>query len=269
MKISLIITCDTRKGVSADSTRIGEFAGEPLCGCRSLDFLTHGVISKIRFFEGHEIEAIVCVDEHEPLSEEIHTDIRHIEQTTPTRYIVKPADRKRQRFNDWIYVDALKLAEGDYVAKWDGDVAAFRRPEFPIIDQYLAWLDDGYKYICQPTQIHGHGMAHASSRYFICKRETLDFPEIGRCLNDYSYFQQRYPNIHAPCLEFYLGAMVGGAVLYPFQQNQDYTIFSFVEYQRGLFERLNALPYDDVYRYVFETCGGVCGPSDFIPRGMP
>lgn len=279
--ISIIINCDTRNGVEAEVTKIGDFGSGSLQGCRSWDFLNDGVINKLKFFEAHIfpikylLEPIICIDEHRPdapTGDSITTFELGGSGDSKTfctgRVISRPANRTRPHWNDWIYLDALRYATGDYVVHFDGDVAAFKRPGFDLMGQMMTWLSGGFKYVCQPTQVADHGMLHASTRFFMCERQTLDLDEIGKCVDDPAYRISKYGDRHCPCLEHILGLLAtDGGVLYPPAANDDWTVFSWVQYHAGTLAKLNAMDYDGVKDYVFNKCGGLHGASDLI--GVP
>jgi len=185
-----------------------------------------------------------------------------------TNLIVEKVDHSQHRWNDRLYQRALSHATGDYIAHFDGDAAAFRRPEFPLITKYLEWLDNGYKYICQQTPLEDwqHGMWWASTRFFICKRETLDLREAYNCLHD-PYRIEKYGDKHCPCFEHIIALIAGGPVLYPPCDNDNFVVVNWVNYYRGVLGKLNAMSYDEIAKYIFETCGGPHGASDLI--GQP
>ena len=263
--ISLVINCDTRPGSELSASAIGDFGTGSLQGVRSFDLLTEGIRNKNKFFSGHDIETIVSIDLHMPIPENVQQELdMMVESGEITKLIIKSQDKQRHKWNDYIYINALKEAEGDYIVHFDGDVAAFCKDSYPIIDQYLTWLDNGYKYICQPTQITDHGMLHASTRFFICKRETLDLDEIERCLDD-NYRRTTHGDRHCPCLEHILGLLVNDReVLYPEADNDNYCIFSWISYHQGVLAKLKNSGYSKVYDYVFNICGGLHGASDLI-----
>lgn len=268
MKISLVINADTRPGCDAECSKIGDFGQGSLQGCRSWDFLIDGVINKHRFLSGSdaEIETILYVDIHNPIPKRIQMKIEALQDCGYiTKLITAQHSRARHRWNDWLYIDALCHATGEYVAHFDADAAAFSRS--PMIPPYVELLKT-FKYVCQPSATADHGMTHASTRFFICRRETLDLDELGRCLDD-GYRQAKFPGQHLPALEHIIGALAGtGSVIYPPRKDHNYCVFSFVHYYRGLLWWLNDLPYEEVRRYVFERCGGICGPGDFIAQPL-
>jgi hypothetical protein len=269
-KISLIINADTRRGADAPTTRIGEFGEGSLQGCRSLDFLTEGVRAWRRFFAGHDLETTLVVDVHEPLVGPVRDELEWMLGTGElTQLELARWDKRRPFWNDHAYLDSLTLATGDFVAHVDQDCVGFRRPDCAVVDVSLAALSSGrYKYICQPTQVVDHGMEHASTRFFLTKRETLDIAEIRRAL-DPAYRRSCYGDKHTPCLEHILGLIAGpGSVLYPPADNGNYIVFSWVTYYAGLLARLNQMTYEEVHDYVFNKCGGVHGASDLIAQPL-
>lgn len=266
MKISLVWTGDSRRGSAGEETHIGAFKDDQLHGCRSYDFLTHGVIAAQKFFEGFEIETILCVDQHGEIPLEVWDKWECAKLTGQLQQLhVAPFDRSKYRFNDQLYIQALKRATGEFVVKVDQDVALFRHPNSNIVEQYLRWLDNGFAYVCQPHN-GGDMMWHASTRFFICKRETLDFPEIERCL-DQNYVNRKYgTGWWCPCLEHILGVQQQGKVLYPPLQPDDYLIWSWVKYYRGILPKLNAMTYEQVRDYILDC--GIHGPMDVIAKPL-
>lgn len=268
-RISLVINADTRYGWLDDFTGVKNDGRNILFGCRSIDFMTDGVVNKRRFLAGYDLETIVYVDEHEPLSRGAVKRLDAMgESGEITKLIVTKVNHSRHRWNDYLYRDTLAHATGDYIAHFDGDAAAFRRPEFPLIEKYLAWLEGGYKYVCQQTPLpdHEHGMWWASTRFFMCKRETLDLDEASRCIDD-DYRRAKWGDRHCPCFEHIIALIAGGPVLYPPSNNDNFVVVNWVAYNRGVLSKLNAMDYEGVKQYIFEICGGPHGASDVI--GQP
>ena len=261
--ISLVINCDTRPGAELPVSAIGDFSAGSLQGVRSFDLLTEGIRTKNKFFAGHDIETLVFIDIHLPIPEDVQTELdAMVASGEITTLVCQEYNRKRHKWNDHIYLHALREAKGDYIVHFDGDVCAFRKDDYTVVDKYFDLLENGYKYICQPTQITDHGMLHASTRFFICKRETLDLDEVERCLDD-NYRRTTHGDRHCPCLEHILGLLVNdGEVLYPEADNENYCVFSWVSYHKGVLSKLNNTTYNKVYDYVFTTCGGLHGASD-------
>jgi hypothetical protein len=229
--------------------------------------MTHGIIMAQNFFNGYDIETVLCVDEHAPIPQFVLEAWDGLTQTGRLqKLIVKPVDRTRYRWNDALYNDSLRLAGSRYVCHLDQDTALFRQLNCDIVAQYLRWLDSGFKYICQPHN-GGDMMWHASTRFFICKRETLDFPEIERCL-DQNYVNRKYgKEWWCPCAEHVLGLLAGpGKVLYPPLQPDDYLIWSWVKYYKGLLPQLNQMTYEQVRDYAMDC--GLHGPMDLIAKPL-
>lgn len=270
--ISVVINCDTRPGCDAEVNTTGDHGEGSLNGVRSWDFLTDGVINKLNFFKGYDVELILYVDEHEPLPEEVRKEI----ESRSVKYVCKPHQRSHQRWNELIYLEALKLATGDYVAHFDADCAVFAHPDWreATVETHVRILENPTtnfgppKFVCQPTTLtyEEHKMTWASTRFFFCRRESLNLPEIEKCILDESYRVEKYG--HAPALEHVLGGIAGpGGVFYPPADWYRYMIFSWSRYHKGLLAKLNAMPYSDVRDYIL-ACG-IHGPNDVISKELP
>jgi hypothetical protein len=174
-----------------------------------------------------------------------------------SKLVIKSHNRTKDRWYDLITLEALKLAIGSYIVHLDQDSNAFRTDDCDIIDRYITWLESEYKYVCQPWNGVGDPMIHASTRFFICKRETLDFELIEKSLVNPLLGK------HNPCLEFTLGILAGdGKVLYPPREDDKYIVFSWAKYFSGTLERLNKLPYSKIKLYI-DSCG-IHGANDLI-----
>lgn len=263
--ISLVINADTRLGADAE---ICEHEHKILGGVHSYDFLTDGVRNKIAFFEGHETEVILYIDEHVKLPMMIAAELDAMMCDGQIQKLVcKPHDRTHRRFNEILYLDALKMATGRYVVHFDGDCAAFKAPESKITTRYLQWLASGYKFICQPTTLSEaeHQMWWASTRFFICERESLHFDELERAIQSEDY-RARFG--HCPAFEHVLGRIAGkDGVLYPPAEWDDYVVFSWSRYHRSLLKRLNEMPYSQVKDYILDC--GILGPNDLNSKPLP
>jgi len=254
--ISIIVNFDSRPGWNSDESFIGQYGQGSLQGVRSSDFWSDGIKSIENYFSGTEYDITAVMDEVEPIPDDVSIADGH---TVSRRQFPKNI----HRYNDRLYIDSVALAKGEYVCHIDGDVSLFRDPNSNIVQQYLEWLDSGkYKFICQPTPLsyEEHLMDHASTRFFICKRESLNIYELYRLLDDATK-ADRFPGQHLPCLEHILGAMAGkGEVFYPPLDLNDHVIFSWVRYKKGLIKNLNGLPYNEVIEYINKA--GLHGASD-------
>lgn len=268
MKLSLIYNLDTRKGWRDKRTSLDQNDG----GCRSEDFFIYGLENKRNFINDkkYETEVIVYVDVHEPLTPEIE-DYLHmvcdkliIMPHTPERY----GKAYRKNNNDLIYAEVLSLATGDYVIHFDADTFCYRNDTFDATEYYISLLDK-YKYVCMPSNdspyvlsrghelMKGLGYQWASTRFFICKRETLpDINELTKCF-DNKYLKEHYGKVARPnCVEHILGVMAGEPreILYPFMRPDDYLMFSWGTYYKGIYEYLSILEYNDIKKYIMEDC---------------
>lgn len=259
--ISCCINADTRQGYKNESSAVGDYGQGSLQGVRSSDFLIEGVKNKMAFFRGYDCQCILYIDRHEDISPEFMEEIKSLVYSygNNSQVIFKEHDRKKYKWYDYITLEALKLAEGGYVVHFDNDANAFRTDDCDIVERYFKWLDEGDKYICQPWDGIGDRMYHASTRFFICKRETLDFPLIERSIP-----MDEINGVRNPCLEFSLGALAHGSVLYPPREDDKYIVFSWVKYFQGTLKRLNEMKPEDALKHIFSLPFG--GPNDVIDK---
>lgn len=269
--ISIVINADTRKGYLNDSSTVGDFGQGSLQGVRSVDFLIEGVKNKMDFFRGYGRQCILYVDKHEDIPVSIIYELQALVDSyrNNSKLVIKEHDRKKKRWYDYITLEALKLADGDYVVHFDNDANAFRSDNSTILEQYFEFLDTNIKYVCQPSDLSyaQHQMWWASTRFFICKKETLNLSEIEKCL-DHNYLLSHYGkrNYKQPvcCLEHTLGYMAGeGNVLYPRRDDENYIVFSWARYNKGALGKLNQMPYSEVQGYIFNKCS-FSGANDVL-----
>jgi len=258
MKLSLIINCDTRPQ--------NNHAEKMFSGCVNFDFMTEGLKNKISFLRGFDLEVIVYVDKHEEIPKEIletlywQSDVLIIRNHT-----------NEQSFNDYNYIRALQMASGDIIVHFDQDVAAFTNSPEPIND--MIKLLEVYDYISYPSWLspnpvvdNNYDYFWCSTRFFMCKRETLDFAEIIKCLKDYDYLYQTYPaSIRNHWTEHILALISkykGKGVFYPAMNLDTHAIFSWDRYIEGVLKAMNNWSYEQVKGYIVNTCGGVHYPCD-------
>lgn len=260
MKISIVLNCDTRSGFLENNT----VATQMFSGCVSEDFLTDGLKNKINFFDGFEKEVVLFVDQHNPIPEKTIETIQSLASTVVIR-----KHTNEPLFNDRNYLEALSLCRGDIIAHFDQDVSAFTSS--PLHVQNLINLLDTYDYVSYPSHWSpravddpSYNYNWCSTRFFMCKRETLDFNEINRCF-DYNHYIKEYPVSKVnPWMEHWLGAAAtfkGKGVYYPPVELNDYAIFSWSSYEKYTLRRLNLLPYEEVKKFIHD-CGGVQYPCD-------
>lgn len=271
--ISVVINGDSRSGSENEKTEQHVMSN----GTRSFDYLWDGVLNKINFFRGHEIEIILYVDKHLDIPMELIQNWNTIENLT----VCVSQHRKFfddnlyfGKWNDMNYLRALYLARGRYIVHFDQDVNAFRSDECRIIPRMKELIDSKtYDYISYPSlhspdPIFNHNTEWdyfwASTRFFFCKRSTLDFTEIEKCLRNAEYLYGKYgeKNKRCPWLEHVLGIIAGpGKVLYPPMDIDNYAIFSWSKYTKDTLSALNGMSYDEVKRFIINR-GGISYPND-------
>lgn len=244
--ISLVINCDTRQGFQSEQSS----AEKMFEGCRSEDFIIDGVQNKIKFFDGFDIEVIVFIDEHESLPNHIFAKLLNIVDVLVVRKHTDEAN-----FNDWNYIRALELATGDIVVHFDQDSAGFSRSKEDV-QTFLDLLNEhdfiSYPSHWSPFPVYDDSFDHTwvSTRFFMCKREALDFPEIIKCQKDYDYWCATYP-VARKChwTEHIIGSMAkyrGQKILYPPINIDSIAIFSWGSYTRGTLKTLNEMSYLEI-----------------------
>lgn len=255
--ISIVINCDTR---GERNQQTGLFNGVV-----NLDFLTDGVFNKIAFFKGYDIETIVFIDEHNKVDEKTLSYLRSICDTVVVR-----KHTHEPLFNDMNYISAMGLARGKYIAKFDQDTACFTSSKQPI-ENMIEWLEV-YDYVSYPSwwspnPVLDDSFDHwwSSTRFFMCKRETIDFTELRWMMGDYDRCYEKYP-VNRKCFwtEHWLGMLSkykGKGVFYPPIDLQNYTIFSWGSYEKYTLRRLNELQYSEIVNFI-NSKGGIQYPND-------
>lgn len=254
--ISVVINCDTRPERNSQN---GLFAGVV-----NEDFLTDGIFNKIKFFDGFEIEAIVFIDEHLPLSDKSLNYLRIICDTVVIR---KHTDEPK--FNDFNYISALQLARGEIICHIDQDTAMFTPSQEPI--NYLISLLDKYDYVSYPSLFspnpdvnYNYDYYWCSTRFFMCRNETMDFTEIKKCLKDSDYLYSKYPaSVRNPWTEHIIALIskyTGKGVYYPPIEYDKYLIFCWENYEQYTLRRLNEMLYEEVKSWAASK-GGIYYPN--------
>lgn len=249
--ISCVLNVDTRP-VSL------EFQGMHK-GVRSRDFLgTAGLLNKRNFFKGHDIELIVFLDEHEPLTEAeyyaLHTHADCVVIRKHSKYY--RGANPFHKFNDISYIQALSMARGDVVAHFDGDMAAFCADSSPI-DWMLDEVGSGrHKFVCYPSRCSPapceapayQNKWWASTRFFVCQRESIDITALEHAIREpeWAYATYDRPPVINPWTEAFLGIMANYSVLYPPPNIASWAVFPWMTYKEGTMEKLNAMPYPEI-----------------------
>ena len=242
--ISICINVDTRP---SNSEQGGMFNG--VC---NEDFLTDGIFNKIKFFDGFDIETIVFIDEHLPVSEKTLEYLRSIVNCVVVR---KHTDE--HAFNDINYLSVLSLARGTHVCHFDQDVAAFSSSKEVV--QSLIDLLEEYKFISYPSIWSPNavddptfeGRMWASTRFFICKRETLKFDTLRACIEEPEWAYKTFGDVARRCnwLEHFLTLTNGNSVYYPPIQTDKLTIFTWEKYETYTLRRLNEYTYEQIFNW--------------------
>jgi len=249
--ISVVINVDTRP--ENDTNK------EMFMGVVSRDFLIDGIINKRNLFNGFNTEVIVFVDEHEPIDEKTLFHMREICDTLIIRKHNKSFEDidNFPAFNDFNYLQALTQARGKYIFHFDGDVAAFTESPEPI-KEYIALLDK-YDFVSYPSYWTPNpvddpsfgGVYWVSTRFFCCKRSTLDFTELIKCQLDYDYWKDKYPRSRlCHWIEHLLHNGKENCVYYPPLNFERFILFTWENYNKYTLQRLNNQTFEEVNQWV-------------------
>lgn len=275
--ISIIINVDTRPGFMESQT---EFTGM-FNGTRSLDFFVEGVLNRKQFFHGYDSDVTLFIDHHERLPRYVEEALLHMLNTRIITNLVFNQHTEYfedriffDKWNDVNFLNALMMGRGRYIAHFDGDTVCFRSPSSPAVDNMIKMLETDIEYVSYPSAFSPGADDSsfpefrywwASTRFFFCKRETIDYTEIVKCLKDSDYMYGKYGDRRrCPWLENVLGILTydkGRRVYYP-PMSDHYMIFSWAKYISGVLPRLNQMSYPEVVDYVNRCPGRIHYPCD-------
>lgn len=254
--ISIVINCDTRSSNSE--------AEHMFSGCVNEDFLIDGVINKIKFFDGLDKEVIVYIDEHNAVPQNVLNVLLSI-----CNIVVVRKHTSEESFNDWNYLRALSLASGDIICHVDQDTACFSDVG-NYVDELICHLDKhklvSYPSHWTPAPVHDDTFQNkwwASTRFFLCERETLKLDELARCIEDPIWMYEKYGDSPRKCnwLEHYLAKINGNDVFYPPVELHKGAIFAWKSYKTGTLRMLNDCPYEGIKQWIIHR-GGIQYPVD-------
>ncbi len=234
-------------------------------GTTNLDYLTDGIRNKQLFFSGFDVETVVFVDRHLEIPQDV---LKHLYDTCDTVVIRKHTSEPK--FNDWNYWSALAICRGDIICHFDQDCNAFTSSKEAV--QEMIDLLDKYDYVSYPSHwspdpCHDPNYDYfwCSTRFFMCKRETLDFTQIKKCLEDMEYLYTKYPaSVKNPWFEHVIGLIskyTGKGVFYPNIDLNKLAIFSWATYESWTLRRLNELPYEEIKQFIYSK-NGIQYPND-------
>jgi hypothetical protein len=156
----------------------------------------------------------------------------------------------------------------------DADTAAFINDPDVIYD-WLDSIEDGkYEYISYPSRWSPVAIDDpdfsdyiwASTRFFICKRDSIKFDQVLHYLTNIEELYQKYPaKRRCPWLEHILGLMSSREkVFYPPIEENKCLIFSWNGYRKGRLTEMNSWSYEEVKSFVMNR--GIQYPNDIDGR---
>lgn len=256
--ISIVINADTRDERSNQE--------QMFKGVVDRDFLVEGVINKVMFFEGCDIEVVLFVDEHNRLSQELVYELLNI-----TDALVVRKHTNEHSFNDYNYLSALHTARGDYIAHFDQDCAAFTNSSSTVY-KFISLLET-YSFVSYPSNwspraVHDESFGKrtwASTRFFMCKRETLKFDVLRNCIDEPEWAYAQFGDSPRRCnwLEHFLSLANNDSVFYPPINGDECAVFSWGSYKKGTLQELNNMPYPEVVNFINKH-GGIVYPNDIF-----
>ena len=279
-KISVVINVDTRPGYLNKRVMCGMLTGG---GARSVDFMTDNVLNKIEFFRGHDVEITLYLHRVTPIESGVMMQLHAMIEAGQIHNFVVNSDTQQfmgkpiRQWHDTMYLNAINLARGKYVAHFDGDTSAYRQDDCDIIERMINWVDsDQYRVISYPSYYSPHEgpdqlkpgdpeYLWASTRFFFCKRDFLNYNHFAQHFDDNYWIRahegkpHRYPNVTEQILGFLAGP---GKVLYPPKDLSQFMIFSWHTYLRGILGDLHGKSYKEVHDFIMEECGGIGGACD-------
>lgn len=258
--LSVCINADTRDGFLEESTTMGSM----FSGCRSEDFLIDGVLNKIKFFEGFDKEIILHIDKHNPIPEHVMAKLQEIVDVLLIRN-----HTEEHSFNDWNYLRCLGLAKGTLVCHVDQDTACFTSGK-EYVKELIKNIDD-YAFVSYPSHwtpraVHDESFGRrtwASTRFFICQRESLKLDEIANCINEPEWGYEKYGDSPRRCnwTEHFLTLVNSNSCFYPPIELHKGAIFNWSAYKKGTLNLLNNIPYEEVKQWILHR-GGIQYPVD-------
>ncbi len=256
--ISLVINLDSRP-------ERNKFGGNNLTGVVNFEFLKEGVENKRNFLNGFDFETIVFIDKHLAIPQ---GTLSYLYEVCDVVCIRKHTGE--EKFNDANYLAALQLARGKYICHMDSDLSVFASSK-ESVQELIDYLDF-YDYVSYPTDFSpdpdnnpNYDYWWCSTRFFLCRRATLNINEIEKCLADSDYMYGKYPaSVRNPWLEHALGLIskytTSAGTYYPKVDYDKLLIFCWDNYRNGVLEQLINMDYEEVKNWVMYM-GGIFYPN--------
>lgn len=260
MKLSIIINCDSRPR--------NDNAEKMFHGISNWDFLTEGIENKVKPFSSFDKEVICYLDKHQEIPVEIIEKLKFLSDCLIIRNHTSECS-----FNCFNYLRALYMASGDIIVHFDQDTAMFVN-DSEYINQLISYLNE-YKFVSYPSfwspnavdDQSFQGRMWASTRFFMCKRETLDFKALEMCIRNPDWAYETYGDVarRLNWLEHFLTLTNENSVYYPPIEFDKGVVFCWDHYIEGVLQRLNKLDYKDIQQYIID-CGGMHYPCDLTAK---
>jgi len=123
-----------------------------------------------------------------------------------------------------------------------------------LVDLLETYKFVSYPSIWSPVAVDDptfNGRMWASTRFFMCKRETLKFDVLRNCIEEPEWAYKIFGDVARRCnwLEHFLTLTNNNSVYYPSIQTDKLTIFTWENYETYTLRRLNGYTYDEIYNW--------------------
>jgi len=123
-----------------------------------------------------------------------------------------------------------------------------------LVDLLETYKFVSYPSIWSPVAVDDptfNGRMWASTRFFMCKRETIRFDILRNCIEEPEWAYKTFGDVARRCnwLEHFLTLTNNNSVYYPPIQTDKLTIFTWENYETYTLRRLNGYTYDEIYNW--------------------
>jgi hypothetical protein len=161
------------------------------------------------------------------------------------------------------------MADGDIICHVDQDTNCFTSSK-GYVEELIGYLDN-FKFVSYPSHWTPKAVVDASfgsrtwasTRFFMCKKETLNFDVLKKCIAEPEWAYLTYGDSPRRCnwLEHFLSLVNNDSCFYPPIKLHKGAIFSWSSYKTGTLNMLNNADYEQVKQWIIHH-GGIQYPVD-------